>query len=221
MSQARKNSKLKPEEKSAQTQPVNKPAGPGFAHFIFKDARQRNLLLITLLVNALLFAIYKYYYPIPDFFSDSYGYVLSAAQELEVFYRPLGYSHFLSFLHNFSASSTFVVAVHYFLLTGASLFCFFSVDYLYGYRHKGIRIVVWALLTFNFLFLPLANQVASDSLFTALAIIWFTLLLWVLRRGNWAVLVLQAVILLFAFEVRYNSSLLSPRSLYRLPDSRK
>ncbi len=210
MSKVNSNDKLKIKDKVVLASQDNNAINQSIFNFIFKEARQRNLLLITLIVNGLLLAGYKYFYPLPDFYSDSYGYVIAAVNHLEIFYRPLGYSHFLNFLHNWSDSSFFVVAVQYYLLSLASLFCFFTVDYFYRYRHKVIRIAVWALITFNILYLPLANQVASDSLFTALTIIWFTLLLWVINRGNWLSLGLQVIVLMFAFEVRYNA-------LYFLP----
>src|SRR6185312_10336921 len=51
----------------------------------------------------------------------------------------------------------------------------------------------------------LANYVSSDALFTALSLFWFATLLRLLQQPNRKLLIVHAVILLFAFTVRFNA----------------
>lgn len=165
----------------------------------------RNYLLAALIINLVLLLLYKYCFPLPDAIGDSLSYIHAAVNNQKVFYRPFGYARFLQLIHNISASSYFLVAVQYFLWVLAAQFCFFTVDYLYRFRNKKVRLGSWLLVTINPIFLMLANEVLSDCLFNSLSIIWLTLLLWSLKRRSWWSLLLQFAFLYWCFNVRYNA----------------
>jgi hypothetical protein len=180
-------------------------ASVSFWHYISANKFNRNLLLSGLAINLVLFALYKYCYPFPDFFSDSHSYIIAAERSLKVFYRPFGYPKFLQLLHSFTQSHLLTVAIQYFLIVLASLFCFFSIDYLLGFAHKKIKLASWALCCINPLILVVSNQMVSDPLFTALTICWFTSLLWIIKKNTWWALVLQVIVLYWSFQIRYNA----------------
>jgi len=196
-----------PRHKAATASITDSASAPGetFFRYLFKNKTNKRLLLGWLGINLLLFLGYKYFFPMPDFFSDSNSYVLAAAAKAPLYYRPMGYSNFLNMVHDFSDSCNTVVALQYALLCLASLFCFFSMDYLFGFTNKKIKYIALVLLAVNPFLLPLSNQVASDSLFAVLTAAWFGLLLWVIKRHTWWALVLQLLLLYWVFEVRYNA----------------
>lgn len=180
-------------------------AAPGFYDFLFKVKTNKYLFAGGWLAALIIFFIYKSLFPLPDIFSDSNSYVLAAKDNREVFYRPFGYSRFLQLVHEFSDSHYFLVFIQYILLVGASFFCFFSVDYLLRFKNQSLKYGLFAFIAINPVLLVLSNQVASDSLFTALSVIFFTALLWVTRENSWWALLLQLITLYFAFHTRYNA----------------
>jgi len=175
----------------------------GFLNHVF--IKNKRILLITFIIQVLYLCVYKYCIPMPDFFSDSHSYVLAANRNLPLYYRPLGYSDFLSFLHVFSSSDLFVIVVQYSLLSFSTIFLLFSIDYLYEFQNRKIKILAFILTALNPIFLVLANQIASDSLFSFYTILWFSSLLWILKEGKWWALILQVIILYLAFKVRYQA----------------
>jgi len=57
----------------------------------------------------------------------------------------------------------------------------------------------------NPILLRMGNFITSDALFTALSLVWFTQLLWLLYKPGARLLAVHAVVLLLAFMVRYNA----------------
>jgi hypothetical protein len=161
--------------------------------------------MTALLLNTVLFLIYKYCYPLPDFCTDAQGYVYAALLDTKTFYRPFGYSRFLQIVHGFTDSHYITVAIQYFMLVLAALFSFFTVDYLYPFKSKAIKFCSWLLVTVNPCLLVLANLIMSDALFIAFSAIWFALFLWIIRRKQWWCLLLQLIFLYASFQIRYNA----------------
>jgi hypothetical protein len=184
--------------------PKPKPE-PGFIKYIWNDAANRKYLLTGLLLNLVMFLLYKFCYPYPDFCSDAEGYIYAALKDAKSFYRPFGYSRFLQILHNFTNSHYLTVAIQYFILVIAAQFSFFSVAYLYPFQNKKVKLCAWLLTTVNPCLLVLANMMMSDALFTAFSAIWFTLCLWIVRRKQWWSLILQLFFLYASFQIRYNA----------------
>lgn len=176
-----------------------------FFPYLFRNKQNMRLLLIAFAANVVLFFIFKMLCPDGYFISDSNSYVLAASKSQEVFYRPYGYSKFLQLVQSFSQSVNFLIWVQFLMLFLAGQFAFFSVDYLYQFKNTVIRRISWILVTFNPILFFLANFVLSDGIFTALSAIYITLLLWVVKRPNWWVIVLQAIVLYWAFQIRYTA----------------
>lgn len=181
------------------------PERASFISYVWADRENRHLLLLGSGLQILLWLIYKWCLPGPDYFIDSISYMTAAIHDYSVFYRPMGYARFLSWLHGFSASFTFVTTVQYLLICWAGTVCFFSMEYLLHFKHRWLKWLSWGLMTLQPLLLVLGNLVSSDCLFTTLTIVWFTLLLWILFRSGWWVLIAQALVVVLAFQVRYNA----------------
>lgn len=182
--------------------PVNKES---FFHYLFKTKANFRLLLLALAINIICFIIYKLLFPFPAFYSDSHGYIYAAANNAKVYYRPWGYAYFLKLIHSFSDSHTWFVATQFLLLFLASIFCFFSTDFLFRFKNSKIKYISWALISFNPILLVLANHVGSDALFTSLSIIWFISLLWIIKKQSWWALLAQVILLYLCFSTRYNA----------------
>ena len=176
-----------------------------FAEHIWKNPLNRKYLLWASAINGLIFILYKYLYPFPDFSADSHSYIFAAVTDAKVYYRPFGYSYFLQLLHSVAEGHFALVAVQYFVLFIAGLFSFYSVDYLYSFYSGKIKFFSWLLTTINPCILVLANLVLADPLFIGFSVIWFTLLLWIVKTGKWWCLLLQFVFLYWSFHLRYNA----------------
>lgn len=200
--QQQKEAKVVPSPRIVAQQAV---AAPKFSDFIFKNKSNRLIFGGVLGIAALLLILFKYCLPMPDFSADSHGYVIAAAENLKVYYRPLGYSKFLKILHNIAESASLVVIVQYFLIVCSGLFLFFSIDYLYGFRKKGVKYTALVLMTLNPAYLVVGNQILADGTFAAFTVLWFATLIWIHKKAPWWALVAQVIFLYWCFELRYNA----------------
>lgn len=182
---------------------------PGENHSIPNDTffgyvkNQKKLLTVALLTSTVLFLLLQFLFPHPDFFFDSFSYVKDAATHTGFGYRPQGYPDFLYFIHNnISARAGAVVFIQYLLFFLSSIFCLLSCDYLFGIPTK-LRYFVLLLVIANPMLLFQSNLISSDSLFCSLTVFWFTSLVWIIKKPNWATLVLQALLLVTCLYVRY------------------
>jgi hypothetical protein len=178
-----------------------------FGKWIWQNQENRLLLIITVVLLMLQFAIFKYLYPLPNFMPpDSNAYVDSAAKN-EVFNMwAIGYSMFLRLVSCFSSSAFVLVLLQYLLLQGSLLHFLFSVQYFLGGSKWGFRLVLGScVLPFNILVLHISNFVSSDALFAALSLVWITQLLWIICRPTAQLLIWHGMVLLLAFMVRYNA----------------
>ncbi|RQO31218.1 hypothetical protein DBR32_04410 [Taibaiella sp. KBW10] len=172
---------------------------------IFNDRANKRLFWAAVMIYLLYFLGYKYAIAEADFYADSHSYIFAAVRDMRSYYRPFGYSKYLQIVHDFFSSSYAVVLSQYMVLCLSTLFCFFSVDFLFPFKNRKLKIFTLCLLVLNPIFLPLANQIASDTLFTTLTIVWFTSLLWIIRKPSAWVLVLQLIMLYWVFNVRYTA----------------
>jgi hypothetical protein len=104
----------------------------------------------------------------------------------------------------FSSSDVVLTAVQYLFIQSSILFFLFTIFYFYQIG----AIVQMMLLTFmvlNPLFLHLANHISSDGFFLSLSLVWFTMLLWIIRQPSKGLIILQALILFIAFTTRHNA----------------
>ncbi|KAA2239881.1 hypothetical protein F0L74_27225 [Chitinophaga agrisoli] len=147
---------------------------------------------------------YKYHYPYPSFFPDSYSYIEAAAKDWDVNIWATGYSSFLAIFNYFSTSHVSLVVFQYLFLQAGILYFILSVSFLLGVGRVTLHVLLIGNL-FNPLLLYVANFVSSDAVFTGVSLIWITQLLWILFRPSVYLFLFHAIALLVAFSVRYNA----------------
>jgi hypothetical protein len=117
---------------------------------------------------------------------------------------PVAYSKFLRLISVFTHSDVSVVFVQYFILQASSLVFLFT--FLYFLRPiKGIAMALQVFFLFNPILLYVANYISADALFIGLSMLWFSSLIWIIFRPARWVVVVQAILLLACFTVRYNA----------------
>jgi len=161
-----------------------------------------NWLTVVLPTLAVEWIGFKYLYPYPDFFTDSYSYIQAAAQQDAISYRPIGYSLFLRLVHVFSSSATLAVTLQYLLVQGAAVGLVLSLRRWCALR-EGVVAVLMGFILVNPVVPYMCNYISSDALFIGLSLIWLTVLTGVLRDGKWWRLVVQVALLFIIFNVRY------------------
>jgi hypothetical protein len=176
-----------------------------FKHFIFNIPRNRIYLILAAIAVIVQFAIFKYFYPFPNFIhGDSFVYVKAAFNNAAVGLYPIGYPKFLRLFSVFSTSDLALTAFQYLFIQASNLAFLFTIFYLYR-PGKMIEGLLMTAMVLNPIFLHLANLVSSDGLFMAVSFIWFTLLLWILHRPTPYLIVWHAIVLFLAFILRYNA----------------
>lgn len=152
----------------------------------------------------LVWVLFKWAYPFPDFFVDSYTYIRAAADHDSISYRPIGYSLFLRLVHSISVKDLFLVTIQYALVQSASLYLFFSLRRWISLS-VGTERILLAFILLDPLVLYVSNCVSSDALFTALSLVWIAGLLGLIRRPSWSRLVGVTILLAMIFTIRYNA----------------
>lgn len=175
-----------------------------FRSFVFGDRANRRLLWIALIGSIVQFIIFKLCYPFPDFMSDSYNYIESAALHLNVNLWPIGYAKFLELIHQISYSDTLLVSVQYLIVQLSLLYFFFTVKYLYNPSALTVKIL-FIFIFFNPASLYLSNYVLSDALFGAITIVWLSILLWEIKSPTKLGLLIQVLLMGLAFTIRYTA----------------
>lgn len=152
-----------------------------FSSFVLRERKNKLLLLIGISAAIIQLIILKVLFPFPDFISDSYNYIETAALHLNVNLWPVGYAKFLWLVHQINYSDTFLVCIQYLLLLSALLYFYYSIVYLYKPSPTNSSLL-FIFLIFNPIFPYLSNCVLSDALFTAITILWITQLIWQINR---------------------------------------
>jgi len=183
---------------------TGKCGNPGLLTVTWTEPLNRRFLLWSVVLSVVLFSVFKYFYPDPDFISDSFSYIFGAQTHLDVNIWPIGYSKFLCLVHLISHSSTLLVVIQYGLLQLAAGYFFFSFLYL-SCPSKKSALIMYFFLFCNPLFLFVANLVNSDALFATLSLVWITEMLWALKRPSWAHILATGAFLFACFTVRNNA----------------
>ncbi|HWB90402.1 MAG TPA: hypothetical protein VG605_01060 [Puia sp.] len=177
----------------------------GFKEYLLKDRLNKTLLIIISAALIIQFTVFKLLYPFAGFINgDSYVYLQSAYLNSDINTYPIGYSKFLRLFSVFSRSDTALVALQYLMIQTSALWFIFTLCYFYRPKN-GFKIIMLTFVVLNPVFLYLSNYISSDSLFLALSLVWFTLLLWILQRSTLKLVLLQSLVLFLAFMVRYNA----------------
>jgi hypothetical protein len=178
------------------------PSAASFSVYVLCE--NRIYCLVILGMTILQFFIFKLLYPFPDFFSDSYSYIVAAALHFDVNIWPIGYSRFLDLFHHISSSGTALVTFQYLFWAVSALYFYLTVTYFY-HTGRNTRTFLCLFLFFNPLFLYLANYVTSDMLFVAMSTIWLAQLIWILHRPSLYQVFMQAILVFIMFTFRYNA----------------
>jgi hypothetical protein len=178
---------------------------PAFNEWLLKEKENKLLLWSAAVVMVVSFTWLKIIYPYPNFMPpDSYNYIKAAADNDFISIWPIGYSKFLRLVSVFSRSHFVLVTLQYLLLQISVLYFLFTFQYLLT-PGKWMFRVIFILSIANPLLPHIANFVSSDCLFTTLSLIWLTQLIWIIYKPTPKLLIIHAVIILFAFTVRFNA----------------
>lgn len=175
-----------------------------FLPVLFREKTNRIYLWIALAGITVQFVVFKMLYPFPDFISDSYSYIATAALHMDVNLWPVGYSKFLGLFHLLTHSDTALVCCQYLMLEAALLYFFFTVVFLYQPARTTCNIL-FAFLIFNPIFLYLSNCILSDALFTALTLLWFSQMLRMIHRPRRVHFFTLAILIGLLFTIRYTA----------------
>lgn len=179
----------------------NAPSDETWGAFLRDRSIWSGVLLFLLIAE---FGIFKLCYPYPDFFSDSYSYIIAASEHLNANIWPIGYSKFLAVFHWFTHSAVALNFFQFLFLELAAMYFGHTIEYFFHTGDK-TRIFMNIFLYFNPLFLYLANYVTTDALFVGLSIIWATQLIWVIKKPSPYQFIIISVVFFIAFTFRYNA----------------
>jgi len=185
----------------------NQPYPPGhfsFAAFVWSHAHNRYYLIGAFGILIFEFMFFKWLYLFPDFFMDSYSYIYAASAHLTINIWPIGYSWFLAIIHSLTPSDTVLVAAQFFLFQSSLLLILFTLIYFYPVGGMA-KIILFAFILVNPLNLYLSNTVSSDALFAALSLFWLSVTIWLIKRPNWHLLLLNAFLIVICFTIRNNA----------------
>lgn len=169
-----------------------------------QNKSNRIYICAAIIVALIQFFIFKYLYPFPNFLPDSYNYLRSASQNMNANLWPVGYSKLISLVGFFSHTDTVLIFVQYAIYIASALYFFFTFTDILD-SGKWIKIVLFAFLFLNPIFIFISNYVSSDILFTSLSLIWITQLFRIIKTPTTLLLAAHILVLLFAFSVRYNA----------------
>ncbi len=182
----------------------NKTPELGLFLFIKNNKDNKLYLLSGILIGILFFTLLRYFFPEPSFYSDSYTYIGAAKDNKLASYRPIEYSAVIQYFHNFTNSDFALIFVQYFTNVFANIFLFFTFCYFFPIN-KWLKLALFLVLTINPLYIICSNYVLSDALFCSITVIWFTTLIYTIRRPHLWQFAVQVILLLLLFKLRYNA----------------
>lgn len=161
-------------------------------------------LLILSGIYLLIAILLKYFYPYTDLTSDTGGYINWASGGFKHGGpRPLGYSYVLYFLQQFANNTTIIFIVQYLLHCIAVLFFTYTILHIGNITNRYIR---YSFLLMSVAYLPaiyMTNMIMSDSLFTSLTILLFTLSVWLYYKKNIYLIIPIVALMFFIISIRY------------------
>jgi hypothetical protein len=164
----------------------------------------RQCLWVGLGVSVALFVVFKQLYPHPNMVMDSYVYLRAAVLDMRVNSFPIGYSKFLQFLIYLRCNGNAVVWIQFLMLDVACLLLLYTVCYFFQ-PSMLVSILLFLFLFCNPLVFFMSNFIMSDTLFTALSLIWVVQLIWIIDQPKQYMIWSHALLLVLVFTVRYNA----------------
>ncbi len=164
--------------------------------------KEKNFILYFTVFFFLVGALINYCYPYIDNTSDTGGYIRWAQENKYGGTRPLGYSHFIDFIHQINASSAFLFWSQLFLFFISLLINFYVVLFVFDIKSIGLK---WTLFISNIFFISgiySANLAMSDSLFLDLSILLISAVLLFIKRPNAVIFISILILLLYSIKIR-------------------
>ncbi|RFM28224.1 hypothetical protein DXN05_11950 [Deminuibacter soli] len=175
-----------------------------FRSWLLAGSENKKILLLCTIGTVVWFGIFKIMFPFPNFLPDSFSYIDEAIRNQGINTWPIGYSKFLRLFSSITKWDTGMIFFQYAGLQASITYLLLSLQYLLKINQRLFYgLLVICLL--NPLQLHISNLISADALFSALSILWFTQLLWLLQRPTRKLLFWHALVLLTAFTFRYNA----------------
>ncbi len=172
-----------------------------FSSFFHENKKELLVISGTYFLIAILL---RYFYPYTDLASDTGGYINWALRDFEYGGpRPLGYSYFLYYLRQISGSTTIIFIAQYLLHCISILSFCYTVIHICNIKNKVAR---YGFLLISIIYIPaiyMTNMIMSDSIFTSLTVIIFTLSAWMLHSKSWQFIIPISIILFCIITIRY------------------
>lgn len=151
----------------------------------------------------LLGIIISYCYPYMDMTTDTDGYIHWAIEDLYGGPRPLGYSHFMSFVHDIGHSTHFLFWSQFILFAATTIFNFYVVLYVCAIREHYLK-WTWFILNLGFISgIYTTNLAMSDNLFYCLSILLLSVGLCFIKKPSIILFVIMLVLMQYCIKVRY------------------
>lgn len=154
----------------------------------------RSICLVVIVISISQLLVFRYFYPFPEFTSDSYSYLYEASNQPSLCILPIGYSMVLAALHRLSGSDTTVVVFQYILLISTFLFFYLIVNRFYALG-SFFRKILFVFFFINPLFLYLSNSISAEPVFLSLSVLWFAHILWSINRPSKKQFLIHSIIL--------------------------
>jgi protoporphyrinogen oxidase/4-amino-4-deoxy-L-arabinose transferase-like glycosyltransferase len=177
---------------------------PFLVDYLWKNKPNRAWWLAGLALFLVQLVIFKFRYPFANYMPDSYSYLEAASSNADVNMWPVAYSKFLRFFSVFTHSDKIVVGFQYLFLQCSVLLYLFSLLYWLKPR-RGVRTILFLFFLLDPLPLYVANYISADALFIGLSLLWLTTLVWIIYKPQGWLLLVNGLLLLACFTVRYNA----------------
>ena len=175
-----------------------------FIHFIKEKEQKKNFAIFSLLSLG-VYLVMMILYPTLFISGDSYYYLFGAAKGYNVF-RPMGYSHFLQYLHTISPYSNLILITQYWIHILCSLLFIFTINYFFPSKSNFQLIAFYSfsiLVIFSPSLLYMCNLLNSDSLFISLTLAYITSLIWFIANRSILMICINFLLCYLTFQLRY------------------
>jgi protoporphyrinogen oxidase len=175
-----------------------------FWDYLWNNRANRTWLIAAFVTFLIQFILFKIRYPFANYMPDSYAYLEAAANNSDVNMWPVAYSKFLRVISAFTHSDKVVVGIQYLFMQFSAFIFLFTMLYLLkpGKAVKNILVVFFML---NPAIIYMSNYISADSLFIGFSFLWLSSLLWIIYQPQRWQIIVQAILLLACFTVRYNA----------------
>ena len=186
-----------------------------FITFLLEKRQKREICILVPLL-CILGIVYHHLYPYPFTFPDTGAYMLAAITGNTNIFRPMGYSWFISFIHNISGSIHFIFIASYLLHIVTSLYFVYSFKYLMKLENKYIfyTILFFVFLSPSILFCT--NYLMSDGIFHSFTLIFLATALWIIYSPKIYTIVFHLMAFSYLYYIRYSGMFYLPISVFVL-----